>query len=388
MKVLWLASWYPNKLSPFNGDFIRRHAEAASRYDEITVIHVVKDEEGDYTRDIASSKIKKGNLTEWIIYYHVANKFPFLGRILSAKKYRELFRNAIETYIAENGEPDLVHVQVGMKAGALALWLQKDRNIPYVVTEHWTGFLQEATERFEHLPSYIQNMWQQVAKGARSVSFVSRHLENAFLQKLSCQHPVVIPNVVNTEIFAPSLAIPEAYPSFIHVSGLDERKNPRDMLAAFRLVLNEFPGARLQVFGSSRKEVADLVNKWGLSKNVHLHEEVPQEVLAIHTLQSTAALLYSNCETFGCVIIEANACGIPVIVSDIPVFHETVKEGMNGFFVKPNQPQELALRMIEMIRNRTRFNANDIINATHSKYSYPVVGKMISDWYRQVLQAP
>ena len=37
--VLWLPSWYPNKLSPFDGDFIQRHAKAAALYNDIAIIN-------------------------------------------------------------------------------------------------------------------------------------------------------------------------------------------------------------------------------------------------------------------------------------------------------------------------------------------------------------
>ena len=44
MKVLWLASWYPNQLDKFTGDFIQRHARAVSQYCKVHVIFVKKDE--------------------------------------------------------------------------------------------------------------------------------------------------------------------------------------------------------------------------------------------------------------------------------------------------------------------------------------------------------
>jgi glycosyltransferase involved in cell wall biosynthesis len=106
--------------------------------------------------------------------------------------------------------------------------------------------------------------------------------------------------------------------------------------------------------------------------------------LADFVRQSLALVLYSSYETFGCVIIEANTCGIPVVVSDIPVFHETVTEGVNGIFVKPNDPVALAERMIEMIKTHSSFNSNTIA-ATSSKYRYEKVGKQFSDWYDEML---
>ena len=119
-------------------------------------------------------------------------------------------------------------------------------------------------------------------------------------------------------------------------------------------------------------------------KNIHFHNEIPQQQLAEFVRQSLALVLYSSYETFGCVIIEANACGIPALLSDIPVFHETVTEGINGLFVKPHDPGALAERMIEMIKTRSSFNSNTIVSAS-SKYSYEKVGKQFSDWYHEIL---
>ena len=42
MKVLWLASWYPDEYEPTNGDFVQRHAKAVSQLMHIDVIHVVQ----------------------------------------------------------------------------------------------------------------------------------------------------------------------------------------------------------------------------------------------------------------------------------------------------------------------------------------------------------
>jgi glycosyltransferase involved in cell wall biosynthesis len=123
-----------------------------------------------------------------------------------------------------------------------------------------------------------------------------------------------------------------------------------------------------------------------LGNSVTFHDEVPQQMLADNMRDSVALILYSDYETFGCVVIEANACGIPVIVSDIPVFHETVKEGVNGFFAEPRNSDALAERMMEIIKMRSSFDSNQISNMTAMKYSYPVIGKKITDWYQQVLK--
>ena len=51
-EILWLPSWYPNKLAPFEGDFIQRHAQAAALYNKIYVIKVVADDRAMITKKL------------------------------------------------------------------------------------------------------------------------------------------------------------------------------------------------------------------------------------------------------------------------------------------------------------------------------------------------
>ena len=67
-KILWLCSWYPNKIEPFNGDFIQRHARAASLYDDIYVIHVAADAFKTASKDEKVINKAEG-LIEHFVYY-------------------------------------------------------------------------------------------------------------------------------------------------------------------------------------------------------------------------------------------------------------------------------------------------------------------------------
>ncbi|MCU0373694.1 MAG: hypothetical protein MUF24_00155 [Chitinophagaceae bacterium] len=69
-EVLWLASWYPNGLDAYTGDFIQRHARAFALTRSLQVLHIAKDEKGIFTRSAKTVTTTQGNLTETIIYYH------------------------------------------------------------------------------------------------------------------------------------------------------------------------------------------------------------------------------------------------------------------------------------------------------------------------------
>lgn len=384
MKILWLASWYPNRCSPFNGDFIKRHAEAVSLFEEIQVICVIRDSTGSVTKDVLTEEAAQDKLTETIIYYY-SPKYPFFfDKLFSERKYRQLYKEAVRNYTSKNGKPDLVHVHVAMKAGVIALWLKRTMAVPFVISEHWSGFLDEAREKFEQLPFYFRSLWKKVMRKADGCSTVSQYLGSAVKNKFPFIETVIIPNVVNTAIFYPSEVEREPV-KFIHISGLDDLKNPKEIMEAFKIVLDKYPNTVLEVFGSTKKAIVDFSDSLQLTGKVRFHEEVPQQQLVSELNQSVALILYSSYETFGCVLIEANACGVPVIVSDIPVFHENVQEPLNGFFVKPHDPVALAEKMIWAIKNRPLVNSKAVTAMTGSKFSYSVVGKQFSNWYKEII---
>jgi glycosyltransferase involved in cell wall biosynthesis len=99
---------------------------------------------------------------------------------------------------------------------------------------------------------------------------------------------------------------------------------------------------------------------------------------------SDALILYSRYETFGCVIIEANASGIPVIVPDIKVMHELVSED-NGMLIKPNDAEALAEGLEDLILSKEKFDNKRIAIRAKEKFSYQVVGKKINDLYKEIL---
>jgi hypothetical protein len=64
-KILWLVSWYPNKYDPFDGDFIQRHARAASLYDDIHVFFIRFAEE---QKEVEQASGGEAGLKEYIFY--------------------------------------------------------------------------------------------------------------------------------------------------------------------------------------------------------------------------------------------------------------------------------------------------------------------------------
>jgi glycosyltransferase involved in cell wall biosynthesis len=386
MKILWLASWYPSRIDLFNGDFIQRHAQAASLHNDIEVIHVIKDEKGIVTRNYKIVETKKERLTERVVYYFAPfQNIPLAGKLYSEIKYRRIYKKEIKKYIKKQGKPDVVHVHVCMKAGVMAMWLKQRFNLAYMITEHSTEFLSEAKKRIEHYPFYFQRVCLKIFKKAAAVSVVSEHLGISMHRFLQDKEFTVIPNVVNTAIFNTVLKLKNQPIRFIHISGFNYQKNPEAILQSFAIVKATRQNFIADFFGPSNKTLIRKVNGLGLTEFVNFHAEIPQTELAGFMQKADALILYSHYETFGCVVIEANACGLPVIVSDIPAMKEIVKNNFNGILVKENDPHSLAEKIIAFIDGELQFNSVNIARHTSENYSYEKVGAALNKWYEAVL---
>ena len=171
MKILWLPGWYPNKTEPFSGDFIQRHATAASLYCSLQVINIVRDKEGIITKNIKEENHQNGNLHEKTIYYYTAPFFiSFIDKIISNNRSQHLYRKNIKAYIHTEGVPVYTHVHIINKNGMPALWLKRKYHIPFVITEHWTIYLKEAIPQFKDFSWVFRIMWRKIVKASDKLS--------------------------------------------------------------------------------------------------------------------------------------------------------------------------------------------------------------------------
>jgi glycosyltransferase involved in cell wall biosynthesis len=385
--ILWLPAWYPNKTEPLSGDFIQRHARAVSIYCKVHVVFVVKDEKGTITKNSYEENFQSGNLHETIIYYYSpAYKIPLVSKLFSAWKYRKIYKQAVNVYLHSNGKPIFSHIHIADRNGSVGLWLKKKYDVPFILSEHWTIYLPEAKPNFSQTSFFFKLRWKNIIKHARAVTVVSKHLGNAMKEIKKEINFSVIPNVVDEKIFYPVEMMNEKSVHFIHISNLTYQKNFEDIVKAFALVKKTFSSFRVSVFGPERNELKKLVNESGLSENIFFMGEVPQPELAAFLQKTEALILYSRYETFGCVLIEANACGMPAIVSDIPVFHEIINEGENGFFAPGENAEALSKKITWFIEHRGEFSKKKIADNAKEKYNYEKVGKMFSDLYNVLMR--
>ena len=237
MNVLWLASWYPNRTDSFNGDFIMRHAKAVAPFvNRLTVIAAVKDE----NVKAGSSQIEcsvEGNITTYIIYYGRSRWGQPVEKIFSIKKYLSLHRQLFKKILEEKGKPDIVHVHVAMKAGLFANELKKKYNIPYIVTEQWTGYFKTARPNIFTMGFLFNRLTKSVLNNASLLMPVSSYLGKIINSDIITVKYVTVPNVVDTSIFFPVNHVENETMQLVHVSVMGYQKNAESMFEALKIFL-------------------------------------------------------------------------------------------------------------------------------------------------------
>ena len=383
--ILWLPSWYPTEISPYDGDFIQRHAKAVSLFTPIHVFHIKRDKKRLMTNSVRYVEKVQGNLSETIVYY-ASPDIPvrFADRLLSQIRYGWLYRRHIRKLFRQKGFPQLVHAHIIYKAGLIAKWIDKKFGIPFFLTEQWTIHLPEAKPNLSDIAFSEQHIFSRIMDHVLLVLPVSEYLGEAIQKHWPNIRYEVVPNVVDRNIFFPAEKKPSEILRLVHISTLTYQKDPESLVKALALVKSQGLRFQLDVYGPKLTTFTEMVHQSGLEEEIILHGEVPQQALAACLQQSDVLILYSRFETFGCVIIEANACGVPVLVPDTPLMQELVKEGENGILVPPGNYKALAEAIVKFSTTKDKFNSRAIAESTAS-YRYENVGKQIADLYQKHL---
>ena len=138
----------------------------------------------------------------------------------------------------------------------------------------------------------------------------------------------------------------------ISVGRLAEPKNYASLIKAFRIVINKHPDWNLKIYGDGPQEVElkSLIKKLNLNRHVYLNgftSNVKEEMI-----NASIFALSSIFEGFGLVIVEAMACGLPVVSYACPCGpKDIITEGEDGFLIEVNDENELANKINMLIEN-------------------------------------
>jgi len=173
----------------------------------------------------------------------------------------------------------------------------------------------------------------------------------------------IIPNGIDTTIFCPSpnnINIGYSNPTkkFLFVGKLDPRKGILVLLKAFAKALKLNPSIELDVIGSGMQmeEAKKACQNMSISNHVHfLGKRKDNEIVEAYR-SAYAVCMPSFQEGQGITALEAQACGTPVIASDVGGLPEAVVKGKTGILVTSGDSDALAVTILDLVKNLEKRN--------------------------------
>lgn len=380
MKVLFLSSWYPNKFNPTLGNFVEKHAEASSRFNDVYVLSTFSDD------SISNNKIEvseKNGIKSFVVYYpKVQSKIPGWKQFIQVRRRKKALLEAWNE-IRKEFQPEIVHLNVTLPIGLFAIYLNKTFGLPFVVTEHSTRFHSIHSEKYNWIE---KRMARKVFDRASKILPVSENLGEA-IKQIRTKTPVrVISNVVNEKIFSIQNKTTEKS-EFLHISTAnDAHKNISGILRVIeRLKSNYVERFHFTIISDGNiKPHVQTAKSLNLDTSVLTFEGTKTtEEIADYIENSTAFVLFSNYENFPCVIAESFMAGIPVLSTNVNGIPEHVNN-KNGILFSPKDENALFEAMEEIILGTKKFDSKEVIRQyALDNFSYDAVGKQFTEEYNE-----
>lgn len=368
LHILFISSWYPSRVFPTNGDFVQRHAEAVATKHKVTVIHVVTDS------NLKSSKNfneKINNVDTKIIYIPKTNN-KILKLFHFFKAYLSIIKK-IKTI-------DVVHVNITFPIGLIALYLKWFLHKPYIISEHWSGYLFPNNKSISISQKIITKI---ILKNASFICPVSANLKNEMLSFGLKGNYFPIPNVVDTTQFNP-LEINSDEFIVTHISGMDNSiKNIDGILNVISKIQTKIPKLTFNLIGDNSNKYINRINSLKIGK-INVINQIPNLEVANYLKQSKVFILFSNYENLPCVILESFACGVPVISTNVGGISEYFPLNF-GYLIEPKDEEALEKSILKIYNNELKYNKKLMYNYAENNFGINIISDNFSKLYFKIL---
>lgn len=291
---------------------------------------------------------------------------------------------------------DLVHVAFCWNHyGASALWLAHRCHLPSVISVH-NAF------PFEPISAWHQPLLRQAFSSVRGIYAVSpsalRHFQALYRDYIQpATRLAVIPNCVDTDVFIVSpgrraearrrLGLPDDALVIGSVARLSVQKRPQALLAMFCRLLDSFPDLYLVLAGAGALEsvLRAQAGAAGVSARVVFagftdKVELLMPAFDIH-------VLLSRNEGFGISTIEAMACGVPAVGTDVPGTSDVLHGSPGGMLVPLADEMAATEAVAALLADAPRRLLMGLAarQETLRLYASTLVQRQVLDFYRGLL---
>ena len=290
--------------------------------------------------------------------------------------YIKMADKLYKEYIKEFGIPDIIHAHNFLYAGIIAEFIKDEYGVNYIVTEHSSSFVRNK------LSSGKIKSIENVAKNALKVTAVSSSLNN-ILKEYTKTNIDLLPNIVDDFFFQKEFQnkISKNF-IFLHIASLDKNKNQELLIKSFEKIAKLNHNVYLNIAGSGymKKYLESLVKKLDIEKQVNFLGRITQERVREEMMKSDCFVLSSNFETFGVVLIEALACGLPLIATKCGGPEDIVNK-QNGILMDVENQLQLEDAMMTMYKNANKYDKQKLRSDAKDRFGEKAFIKNAMKYY-------
>jgi glycosyltransferase involved in cell wall biosynthesis len=387
--VLLIPSWYATSDNPVLGSFFREQAHALVRAGhKVGLIAPHLRSVRELPAGLAGAT--KGILVnddEGVATYRLegAQLLPGLNPA-NDRAWVSAGRKLFARYVADHGQPDILHAHATFMAGIIGAEISGESGVPLVITEHSTVYERRPIPEFQ-----LEEAREALASaGARLV--VSPQLGESMERILGdAAGPYEwVPNVVDSMFLEADLPAerPDGPFRFLNVAFLHEKKGHADLLTAFAEQFAGDPDVQLRIGGDGpeRERLREKARALGITDQVAWLGSLGRSAVREEMLAADAFVLSSRLETFGVVVIEALACGLPVIAtrSGGP---ECIVTDADGVLVPVGDVGALGAALARIKNGTANYDAQAIRDDCAARFGEAALLSKLEGIYARVMEA-
>ncbi len=298
--------------------------------------------------------------------------------------------------VAEIYKLDLLHVHYAIPHSVSAYLARQmlaatgRRKLPFVTTLHGTDITLVGLDR-SYLP--ITRFSIEESDG---VTAISEHLREHTLKEFGTRNAIrVIHNFVNCDVYRRDAGWQERRREFaakderllVHLSNFRPVKRITDVIEIFDRVHKRMP-ARLLLIGDGPER--SRAERLAMEKGIHERVVFLGKQDRVHEILTVADVLLmpSEMESFGLAALEAMACEVVPVATQVGGVGEVVQHGVTGYLAPVGDTDAMAGYAVEVLSNAERLQAMARAgrNAAQERFSTPRIIPLYEDYYREVVE--
>lgn len=273
-------------------------------------------------------------------------------------------------YISKEGEPDLIHAHSYL-AASIASAVHQETGVPFIYTERLSAFMTDA------VPDHHATLFEEIFTHAARITAVSPGMAEC-MREFTGRQIEVIPNFFDEALFRIDRVAekPEKF-TWISVGEPAHTKGYDLLLHAFAKLKVKYPNRAMELVLVDEIPQRDILTK--LAKSLDIQDDIvwtgliTQETLTERMNRCHAMVSASRVETFGKAMVEAQACGLPVVATKTAGARYILESESQGVLVERKDIDALVSGMEKVMTGYAVYQPCEIADLVKKRFSKSVV---------------